>query len=206
MSSWPKPLIGLTGGIGTGKSTVATLLEQRGAVVIDADKLGHEVLLPGGAAFDATVEAFGRDILDDAGRIDRARLGAKVFNDPAARKTLESITHPAIGAELARRIQEAMARGPDVPAVVLEIVLLIENNRQDMVDEVWVTVADERTVIDRVKDRSGLTADEVRARRAAQVSDDRRREVATVVFENTGTLRDLEAAVDREWRRITASG
>lgn len=205
MGSWPKPLIGLTGGIGTGKSTVAALLAARGAVVIDADRLGHEVLLPGGAAYDAVVAAFGRGILDAGGGIDRAKLGACVFDDPDARKRLEGLTHPAIGEELRQRLAAAMGRGAEVPAVVLEIVLLVENNYQSLVDEVWVTTAQEQTVIARVADRSGLTAAEVRARRAAQLSDADRLAVARVVLPNDGTVAELEALVEVEWRRVLAA-
>lgn len=204
MANWPKPLIGLTGGIGTGKSTVADLLHARGAVVIDADKLGHEVLLPGGAAYDAVIDAFGRGILAPDDTIDRAALGRAVFDDPDARKRLEALTHPAIGTELRRRLQTAMDRGPEVTAVVLEIVLLVENKYQDFVDEVWVTTASEDTVVARVATRSGLAPDEVRGRRAAQTGDAQRMAVATVVLQNDGTREDLDAAVEHAWRAALA--
>ncbi len=200
MASWPKPLIGVTGGIGTGKSTVTDMLRARGAVVIDADTLGHDVLLPGGAAYDAVVKEFGQDILTPDGAIDRAVLGARVFGDPDARKRLEALTHPAIGTELRRRMQEGMAQGPEVSAVVLEIVLLVENGYDKVVDEVWVTTAGAAAVTDRVAARSGLDAEEVRARQAAQTSDDARLAVATVVLRNDGTREELEAAVDVAWR------
>lgn len=201
---WPKPLIGLTGGIGTGKSTVAAMLAARGAVVIDADKLGHEVLEPAGAAYAKVVETFGRDILNPDGTIDRAKLGAKVFEAPEQRRRLEAITHPAIGEELRRRLGEAMQRGPDVPAVVLEIVLLVENNYQDLVDEVWVTTAPDEAVERRVAQRSGLSSSDLRARRAAQASDEQRMAVADVILHNDGTLAQLEADVDRAWHAALA--
>ena len=183
---------------------MAALLAARGAVVIDADKLGHDVLLPGGAAHDAVVAAFGHDILNADGTIDRAKLGAKVFDDADARKRLEGLTHPAIGEELRRRIHAAMEQGPDVPAVVVEIVLLVENGYQNFVDEVWVTTASEATVIERVATRSGLSADEVRARRAAQLGDDERCAVAKVVLRNDGEMPALEADVDAAWRAALA--
>ena len=205
MGNWPKPLIGLTGGIGTGKSTVAAMLLDRGAMVIDADKLGHEVLQPDGTAYAAVVDAFGPDVLAPDGTIDRAELGARVFADPEARARLEAITHPAIGAELRERLQQAMDRGPEVPAVVLEIVLLVETGYQTMVDEVWVTTASEETVVERVGTRSGLAPDEVRARRAAQIDDAERTAVAAVVLQNDGTPADLETLVQAAWERLVQS-
>jgi dephospho-CoA kinase len=192
--------IGLTGGIASGKSVISSLLAERGAVVIDADRLGHEVYRAGTEMFRRVVEAFGEDIVGDDGEIDRKRLGAKVFGDPAARKRLEALVWPAIREMARERIEEARRRG--VPAVVLEAAVLVEAGWQDLVDEVWVAEVAPETAIERLGSRNGLTREQAEARLRAQLSNEERRRYADVVIENNGTLEDLRRRVDEAWARL----
>lgn len=195
--------IGLTGGIGSGKTTVAALLEELGARVIHADTAGHEVYLPHTEGWRQVTAAFGTEIVSPDQTIDRRKLGALVFADPSARARLNAIVHPLIYAEIARRI--ATHRSMHVPQpVVVEAAILIEANWGPLVDEVWLVVASRATVIDRVAAQRGLSAGEIEARIDAQLSDDARRRIAHQVIENRGSLDDLRAVVDDLWRRTTA--
>jgi dephospho-CoA kinase len=192
--------IGLTGGIASGKSVISSLLAERGAVIIDADRLGHEAYRAGTETFRRVVEAFGEDVVGDDGEINRKRLGAKVFGDPAARKRLEAIVWPAIREMARQRIEDARRRG--VPAVVLEAAVLIEAGWQDLVDEVWVAEVEPETAIQRLARRNGLTREQAEARLRAQLSNEERRRHADVVIENNGTLEDLRRRVDEAWARL----
>jgi dephospho-CoA kinase len=193
-------VIGLTGGIGSGKSAVARFLAALGAAVVDLDKVGHGVLKKGSRASRLVAEAFGEQILAPGGEIDRATLGKIVFNDRAALLRLNAIVHPAIDAVVARKIAAFRERGVNV--VVLEAAVMIDTGRTDMVDELWVATAPQKLVLSRLKARSGYSEKESRERIKSQVADEERLKHADVVITNDGTLDELKAKVIREWRKL----
>jgi len=198
-------VIGLTGGIASGKTLVSQQLAELGATVIDADKLGHESYRRGTDTHRAVIEAFGQDVTGPDGEIDRKALGAKVFSDPdgsAARKRLEAIVWPAIRALAKERIQELRARA--TPVVVLEAAVLIEADWLDIVDEVWLVLTSPEIARQRLIERNGVTADQAGARIAAQLTNDQRRPYAQVVIENNGSLEELQRAVSDAWSKLAA--
>ena len=186
--------IGLTGGIGSGKSTVSALLAERGAVGIDADRIAREVVAPGTPGLAAVVEAFGADLLTADGSLDRPALAAIVFGNPEARKRLDGIVHPLVRA----RAGELAAAAPEDAVVVHDVPLLVETGQAGSYDLVLVVEADPDTRVSRLV-RRGLGADDARARMAAQATDEQRRAVADVVLDNSGTEAELAAQVDRFW-------
>jgi len=190
-------LVGLTGGIGSGKSTVAALLAQRGAVIVDADQAARDVVEPGQPAFDALVERFGPGIVGPDGRLDRPALAAIAFADEEARAALNAITHPATGAEVTRRIAEA----PAGAVVVIDVPLLVESKMQRLYTMVLVVEAPTAVRLDRLEGR-GLAREDAAARMKVQATDAERRAVADVVIDNGGELDALEAAIDVVWDEI----
>jgi dephospho-CoA kinase len=192
--------IGLTGGIGSGKSTVADILEALGARVIRADAVGHDVYRPHTEGWQRVSEAFGRGILAPDGTIDRKKLGAIIFGDARARARLNGIVHPLIAAEIRRRIAAYRAASPVAP-VVVEAAVLIEANWLSLVDEVWLVVAEREAVIDRLGRQRNLPPDEVGVRIGAQLSDAERRRYAHVVIRNTGSIEELREQVRALWAR-----
>ena len=186
--------IGLTGGIGSGKSTVSRLLEQRGAVIVDADAIAREVVAPGTPGLAAVTEAFGDGVVAPDGSLDRPALAAVVFADQEARKRLDTIVHPLVRA----RATEVAAAAPADAVVVNDVPLLVETGQAGSYDLVLVVEADPATRVARLVQR-GLTAEDARARMAAQATDEQRRAVADVVLDNSGTPEELEAQVDRFW-------
>ena len=196
-------VIGLTGGIGSGKSTVSAMLADLGARVVDADKIGHFVYRPGSEGFRAVVDAFGAGIVAADGTIDRARLGAIVFADADARARLNAIVHPLIGAELAARISAARDDGYDGP-VVVEAAILIEAGWRAIVDQLWVVSVRRETAIERVVASRGVSRADVERRLDAQLSDAERRHQADVVIENDGGVDALRAQVEAAWRSVSA--
>lgn len=195
--------IGLTGNIGAGKSTVARLLARHGAVVIDADELASEVLARPDTV-RAIREAFGGGVVDDDGRVDRAALARRVFQDEAARRRLEAIVHPRVADLDAARTKAASARRPPPPMVVHDVPLLFEAGLADRMDAVVVVDAPLEDRVDRVVAGRGLDAAEVRRRDAAQWPARRKRARADVVIENDGDPRRLEARVAEAWPRLLA--
>jgi dephospho-CoA kinase len=195
-------LIGLTGGIATGKSTVAGMLAARGADVVDADALAREVLLPGAPAFEAVVARFGAAVLGQAGAIDRAALGAIVFADPALRVELERITHPRINALMQERIAAALAS--TAPLVVADIALLFERERDSAFEGTMLVYAPVATQLQRLRDRDGLDGLDARRRLDAQLPIDDKRGRATWVIDNTGSRESTAAQVDSWWREAVA--
>lgn len=187
-------VVGLTGGIGSGKSTVAAMLARRGAVVIDADAIAREVVEPGSPALAALVERFGPDILDAGGSLDRKALAARAFADEESRKALEAITHPAIGEEFLRRISDA----PEGSVVIHDVPLLVEGGMAQRYAAVIVVEAPRDVRLDRLEQR-GIDRADAEARMAAQASDAARREVATWIVDNSGDLDGLEEQVDAIW-------
>jgi dephospho-CoA kinase len=194
-------VVGLTGGIGSGKSTVAQLFAERGARVIDADKIGHEVYRHGTPGWEQVVAAFGREVVAADGAIDRAVLGRKVFADPEARRTLNGIVHPLIGIEIVRQLEAARAASDETP-VVIEAALLLDAGWRPLVDLVVVVVTPQARVIERIQRQRGLATADIEARMAAQIGDEQRRRLADIVIENGGDLADLRRAADAAWAEI----
>jgi dephospho-CoA kinase len=193
--------VGLTGGIGSGKSTVAAMLKARGAVVIDSDVLAREVVEPGTPGFDAVVERFGREIVTPDGELDRSALAAIVFEDPERRAQLEAIVHPAV----ARRAGEIVAGHANTgDVVVLDSPLLIETGRHRDVELVIVVSSQPETQIRRLVAR-GMDEEDARARLAAQMPLAEKAEVADVVLDNEGSLDELEGQVDRLWADLSGA-
>ena len=190
---------GLTGGIGAGKSLVAEILKSLGARVVDADKVGHEVYAPGTEGFLAVVEAFGAEVVDANGQIDRAQLGAKVFGDASELEKLTAIVHPRIRQMVDDRIAAAR-RDPEVRVLVLEAAILLDSGWDAITDEVWVVLADPVEIRRRLAEARGLSEAEVDARAAKQMSDEERRSRADVLVHNDGTSDELRLEVERLWR------
>ena len=187
--------VGLSGGIGSGKSTVAKRLEEHGAVLIDSDKLAREVVEPGTEGLREIVEAFGEDVLDEHGALNRAALAAKVFTDEASRKTLNAIVHPKVGARTAELIAGA---APDA-IVVHDVPLLVENGLAPAYHLVVIVHADPDERVRRLVEARGMAEADARNRIAAQADDDQRRAVADVWLDNSGTPDLVLAAVDALW-------
>ena len=194
------PIVGLTGGIGAGKSTVAAILAELGARVIDADRIGHEVDLPGSEGFRRVVEAFGPGVVGADGSIDRRALGALVFADPAARARLNAIVHPLIVAELQRRL--VAARDADRRPIVIEAAIMLEAGWRGLVDRVWVVATRPEHAVARVVASRGLSAAEVERRLAAQIPDAERRRLADLVIENDGDPAALRREVEKAWQTL----
>jgi dephospho-CoA kinase len=194
-------LVGLTGGIGSGKSTVARLLERRGAVVIDADQLAREAIAKGTPGFERVVNAFGGDVLTPEGDLDRAALARRIFPDRAQKATLEGIVHP----EVRRRFGELVEGYRATDRVVVYVTpLLVELGLAPAFDVVVVVTASPHLRVSRVASGRGLSPDEVRERMATQATDEQRMEVAHVLVDNDGSLAELEPQVDRLWRDLAA--
>jgi dephospho-CoA kinase len=190
-------VIGLTGGIGTGKSQVAMVLGDLGADVIEADRLGHEVYRPQTDGWREVVETFGPEVLTPDGEVDRGKLGAAVFGDAEALGRLNAITHPRIRRMIQERIGRLGEMGREV--VVVEAALLLEAGWRPLVDEVWVTVAAGQRVVRRLRDRNDLSEKAVLERVRAQMPQDERARAADVIIENDGSLEDLRGQVEALW-------
>jgi dephospho-CoA kinase len=186
--------IGLTGGIGSGKSTVAALLAERGALVVDADRIAREVLEPGTAGLAAVVAEFGAGVLTPEGALDRPALASVVFGDPDARARLDALVHPLVRA----RAAELVAQAPPDAVVVQDVPLLVETGQAGAYDLVLVVETELATRLARLVDR-GLTAEDARARIASQATDEERRAVADVVLHNDGDRQELATQVERFW-------
>jgi dephospho-CoA kinase len=195
------PVIGLTGGIGAGKSTVTHMLEELGAAVIDADKVGHQIYLPDLPAWREIVGTFGQEVLPADRTINRQSLGKIVFADPEALRTLNRIVHPKMFERMAELIAELRVRG-DMEAIVIEAAILIEANWQPLADQIWLVVASEPVVIERLAKQRNLSPEQVRTRIAAQLSNEERLKHAHVVIRNDGSLDEVRAAVQQAWDQV----
>jgi len=194
-------LVGLTGGIGTGKSTVARMLEKRGAVVFDADVLARQAVAPGTSGFDQVLERFGPNVLAPGGGLDREALASIVFSDPAARRDLEGIVHPEVRRMFAEGCEEY--RDSD-RVVVFSAPLLVETGMHTAFDRLIVVSAPVATQIERLMRDRGMAERDVQARIAAQLPLEAKAEVADILVDNEGTLEDLERRVERVWRNLDA--
>ncbi|MBA7602567.1 Dephospho-CoA kinase [subsurface metagenome] len=193
-------VIGLTGGIGSGKSTVSQFLAELGAVIVDADRVGHEAFKPNTDVWREVVAAFGRQILTTNGDVDREKLGETVFANPESLLRLNQIMHPRIYEMVKARLEEYRRQG--VSVVVLEAPLLIEAGWSSLVDEVWVTVAPESTVLRRLKERAGLSEQQSLARIHSQLPSEERIKHADVVIDNDCSLNELKAKVRELWQGL----
>ncbi|MCL6580370.1 MAG: dephospho-CoA kinase [Firmicutes bacterium] len=197
-------VIGLTGGIASGKSTVSRALRELGAPVIDADLVAKEIVRPGTPAWRELVATFGEDILLPDGSIDRRRLGDRVFGDPAAVRRLNEITHPRIVAAIKDRLRALAAgeQGEPPPGVVIDAPLLIEAGMVDMVDEVWVVVVDAETQMRRLIARDHFDEKQARHRIEAQMPLEQKLAYADEVIDNRGPVGETKAQVRRLWERV----
>lgn len=197
-------VIGLTGGIASGKTSVANLLERLGAPVIDADQLAREVVAPGERALAQIAESFGSAVLNADGSLNRAALGEVVFADPEKRRKLESITHPAIKERAEEKLARLKAAGVRTAFYVAP--LLIEAGITSRVHEIWVVYLDHETQLARLMARDGLSREAALSRIASQMPMDEKRRLGRVVIDNRGSREDLEAEVLRVWREEIAAG
>ncbi|WP_067476054.1 dephospho-CoA kinase [Actinomadura hibisca] len=193
--------VGLTGGIGSGKSEVSARLAAHGAVVIDADRIAREVVEPGTPGLAAVVAEFGEGVLLPGGGLDREKVGSIVFADPERLKALNSIVHPLVG----ERMQELMDAAPADAIVVYDVPLLAENGLAEFYDVVVVVDAPVPTQLDRLTARRGMTEEAARARIGAQATREQRRAVAHKVIDNSGSLAGLRARVDALWDELEAA-
>ncbi len=191
-------MVGLTGGIGSGKSTVAAMLAARGAVVVDADRIARYVVEPGMPALAALAERFGADVVGPDGRLERAKLAERAFATPEDRKDLEAITHPVIGAEFLRLVAEA----PEGAVVVHDVPLLVESTKGYDYAAVIVVEAPLEVRLERLEARRRAACRRAARCVAQQASDEERRAVATYVLDNRGDVADLERQVDAIWPEL----
>jgi dephospho-CoA kinase len=188
-------VFGLTGNIGSGKSTVATMLREAGIPVLDADRISREVTAPGGRAYDAVVQAFGREILLEDGSIDRMRLGEIVFSDPASRERLERITHPAILEAMKEAIAGIEREGHR--ASVVEATLIHESGKKGLFEAVISVTCDRETAISRLASRGGMSRSEAEARLRAQMDAGRKAGASDYVIDNSGEIASTRGQVER---------
>ena len=191
--------VGLTGGIGSGKSEVSARLAAHGAMIIDADKIAREVVEPGTPGLAAVAAEFGDEVLLPDGSLDRDGLGSIVFADPERRAALNAIVHPLVG----RRVQELMETAPEDAIIVYDVPLLAENGLAGTYDLVVVVDAPVETQVERLVARRGMTEEAARARIAAQATREQRRAIAHHVIDNSGGLDELRARVDELWDELT---
>lgn len=194
-------VLGLTGGIASGKSTAAERLRELGATVLDADRYGHRAYDKDSEGYHAVVNTFGQDIVGEDGEIDRRVLGGKVFGDPEQMDRLTAIVWPVIRRFASEEIAELREREPE-RVIVLEAAVLIEASWQDLADEVWVVHVAPEAARQRLMERNGLTAEQAQARIDSQITNQERLEHADVEIANEGSLDDFLATIDEQWGRL----
>lgn len=197
------PLVALTGGIASGKSTIARRLAEYGAIVIDADQIVRDVQSPGSPVLDEIVDAFGADVLREDGSLDRAALGSRVFGAPEELARLNKIVHPAVRAESARRFEAALAADPDA-VVIYDVPLLVEARATDPWDLIVVAHAPDDVRLQRLIEVRGMAEKDARARLASQVDEDRRLAIADVVIDTSGDIDETFAQTDALWRQLVS--
>ena len=194
-------VVGLTGGIGTGKSVVTEILREQGVVILDADRVGHEVYLPGQPGYEDIVAEFGQDVVAEDGTIDRRKLGPIVFSSPDKLARLNAITHPRMKEMMRDRLAEAGRAGRMV--AVLEAALLFDAGWDDLTDEVWVTVVDAETAARRASERSGIPVERVLERiQKAQMASDERIRRSDVAIDTSGTVEDTRRRTLEAWGEL----
>ena len=193
--------IGLTGGIGSGKSTVAGILKGLGAELVDADRVGWQVYRVGTSGYRAVVDEFGEEIIRSDGEIDRKKLGLIVFGDPARMKALTGIVWPLIASAVADCVVDETARGTSI--LVVEAAVLFEARWEQLFDEIWIVTTPKEMAVERLIIRDGVTAESVRARMTVQLSDEQRIRRADVVIDNSGDLTEFRRSVASVWRERT---
>ena len=194
-------IIGLTGGIGTGKSTVAKILRELGAKILDADQVARKIVEPGQPALNEIVKHFGKKVLTSKGELNRPYLAQLIFNDPEKREVLNQITHPAIGDYLVKKIERLKKAEPN-SVIVLEIPLLIEAGMEQMVDKIWITEVDEKLQLERVMKRDGLTYEDAVRRIESQISSEERKSYGDAIFDTGKNLEELKEDIIREWNLL----
>jgi len=196
-------VIGIIGGIGSGKSTVTQCLAELGAVVIDADKVGWEAYMPNTEVWHDVVSEFGQQVVAENGEINRKKLGEIVFGNPASRKRLNQIMHPRMYKMMEKKIEAYRQQGVEV--VVLEAAVLIEANWTPLVDELWVTVASEPVVLERLKKQRGLAEEQILSRIRSQLSFEERKKHANEIISNDGDLEEMREKIKVLWAKLHAS-
>lgn len=193
-------IIGLTGGFACGKSSVSAILKQKGAAVIDADKISHSLAEPGGMLYEMYVQHFGKDVLQD-GVLDRGKIADIIYTDPKEKEWIDSKSHPVIACEMAKQLNAAMAES-SAPAVILDVPLLFESGWQKYSDVVWTVAAKRDVQIERIIKRDGLSREEAEKRIDAQMPLDEKCRLADIVINNDGTEAELRQEVDSLWDSI----
>jgi len=191
-------VIGLIGGIGSGKSSVSAILHSLGVEIIDADKVGHEAYTPNSEGWKKVISVFGQDIVGPENEIDRKKLGSIVFSDPSEMEKLNKLMHPIIHNLVEEKIKLLSNQG--VKVVVLEAAILIEANWQDLTDEIWLAKSNQEVVIERVQLRNNFTREEIIKRIQSQMSNDEREKHSDIVIDNNGTIEQLEEKVKTLWQ------
>ena len=189
--------IGLTGGIGTGKSLVTSFLQDQGANVINADLLGHEAYLPGTVGFEQVVSEFGEEIVGKDGHVDRQKLGPIVFSDPSNMDRLNAIMHPLIKSMIQTQLDDGESKGQLI--AIVEAAVLIEAGWESLFDEIWVVTADEEEIIRRLGSRNGLSREDSQKRINSQMTSIERSAHGDVIINNTGSVEDLKENVESLW-------
>ncbi len=195
--------LALTGGIGSGKSTVAQFFADRGATIIDADAISRALMEPGQQVLADVVATFGEHLLDESGRLDRQALASVVFTDDAARQQLNAIVHPAVRAEANRQRKKALESNPAHGVIIEDIPLLVETGDPEKFDGVIVVYTDMETRFERLVNARSMDAGDARSRIAAQATDEARKAVADWIIDNSGTLEATEAQVAAVWEELT---
>ncbi|MDY6855003.1 MAG: dephospho-CoA kinase [Thermodesulfobacteriota bacterium] len=196
-------VIGLTGGIAAGKSTVSEILSQLGAEIIDADKVGHQIYLPGTEAWKDLINTFGEDILLPEKTINRPILSKIVFADKKALNKLNQIVHPRMYKKIEEEIEIIRARNNNTGVVVLDAAILIEANWLPLVDQVWLVVAEHNVVLERLCKNKGFTQEHAKSRISSQLNDEERRRYADIIIENNRTLSEVREHVKEAWTELT---
>lgn len=193
-------VIGLTGGIGTGKTLVSNILSSLGASLINADKIGHKIYEPNSDGWIEVIKTFGKEILNENQEIDRKKLGSIVFKDKKYLDQLNSITHPRIYSEIGSELEINSNNG--VKVSVVEAALLIEANWTSIANQVWITVAKENTIYNRLETRDGLNIEAIKSRISSQMPSKEKLKFADVIIENDSSIKDLETKVKYYWKKI----
>lgn len=197
------PHLGLTGGIGSGKSTVAAMFSDKGAFIIDADAISRELMEPGEETFQRVVAAFGEEILLDNGQLNRPHLASLIFANPEEREKLNAIVHPAVRERSQLLREKAVAQQGENATIIEDIPLLTETGQADRFDGVIVVCADEKVRLERLTTQRGILKEDALARIKAQASDEERAQIARWIIDNSGSLEETQEQVQRIWQKIT---